>query len=154
MGRYGRRVRVEVVLTNRSKEPPHLQQRFNVYDYWPFLTFTVTRPDGTTATLVKPVAAFKREDYIGEQVLEPGESYVHAARLDQWPDPRKMSEDLGPLFGEPGRYTVRAVYAVPGRFRNRHPKARRPGPAGRCVDGGRARVSGAIRGLRGERRRT
>jgi RNA polymerase sigma factor (sigma-70 family) len=115
-------VRFEVVLTNRGKEPVRvLQHRFNVYDYWPFLTFTVTGPDGKTVTLSKPAAAFKREDYVGEQVLEPGESYVHAVRLDQWPDPRKMSEDLGPLFGT-GRYMVKATYAVPGGFRNRHPK--------------------------------
>jgi RNA polymerase sigma factor (sigma-70 family) len=122
--RSGDGVRIEVVLTNRAKEPARvLQHRFNVYDYWPFLTFTVTGPDGKAVTLSKPTAAFSREDYIGEQVLEPGESYVHAVRLDQWPDPRKRNEDLGPLFQSPGRYTVKATYAVPGEFRNRHPKA-------------------------------
>src|SRR5262249_10357120 len=95
--RAGEEVRFEVVLTNDDKRDLRvLQHRYNVYDYWPLLTFTVTLPSGEKVTLAKPEGAFTREDFIDEFALKPGERYTHAVRLDRWPVVQPdISEDRG-----------------------------------------------------------
>src|SRR4029079_15470094 len=86
--------------------------RYNVYDYWPFLTFTATGPDGKPVALRKPEGPFTREDYIDEFAVKPGEPYTHAVRLNRWPN--------NP-FRKPGRYTVTATYSAPAWFKNLRP---------------------------------
>jgi RNA polymerase sigma factor (sigma-70 family) len=109
----GEEIRLDVVLTNQGKDALRvLQQRYNVYDYWPFLSFTVTGPDGQTVTLAKPEGPFDREDFIDEVALKAGESYTHAVRLDRWP---------GSPFREPGTYKVEAKYSAPIGFKNLRP---------------------------------
>jgi hypothetical protein len=114
------------VLTNTSKETLRvLQQRYNAYDYWPFLTFQITLPNGTKMTVAKPEDVFKKDDFIDEVVLKAGESYAHAVRLDRWPVVEgKATEDLGlPPFAlaVPGAYKVQATYKAPLGFKNLRP---------------------------------
>src|SRR5262249_43540731 len=53
--RVGEEVRLEVVLTNEDRRDLRvLQHRYNMYDYWPLLTFTVTLPNGVKVTLARP----------------------------------------------------------------------------------------------------
>ena len=115
-----------MALTNRDKGAIRLlQQRYNVYDYWPFLTFTVTCPDGRVVELRKPEGAFKREDFIDEFALADGQSYTHVVRLDRWP--AIAGEVPKPLvvkspFRKPGSYKVQATYKAPGGFKNLRPR--------------------------------
>jgi hypothetical protein len=123
--RAGEEVRLDVVLTADPKATPRvLQQRYHVYDYWPFLTFTVTGPDGRQVTLAKPESAFTREDFIDETTLKAGESYAHTVRLDRWPNAlRGRTVGDGPKmpFREPGTYRVEATYKAPVGFQNLRP---------------------------------
>jgi hypothetical protein len=124
--KLGEDVRLEVVLTNGSKDPIRvLQQRYNVYDYWPFLKFTVTAPSGRTMELAKPAGEFTREDYIDDVELKGGEQYAHAVRLYNWPTHRRpiMQDDGLPktTFRKRGKYTITATYAAPIGFKNLRP---------------------------------
>jgi RNA polymerase sigma factor (sigma-70 family) len=124
--RAGEDVRLEVVLTNTTKDALRvLQQRYNVYDYWPFLTFQVTLPNGQKLTVAKPEGPFTKEDFIDEVSLKPGASYAHAVRLNHWPAvPRKQTEDLGLppyAFAVPGTYKVQVTYKAPVGFQNLRP---------------------------------
>jgi RNA polymerase sigma factor (sigma-70 family) len=126
----GEALRFDVVLANEGTRALRvLQHRYGMYDYWPFLTFTVTLPNGEKVTLAKPEGAIKKEDFIDECQdgfgLKQGESYVHTVRLDKWPaGPRKRTEDLGLpdfAFQQPGTYKVEATYKVPPGFKNVRP---------------------------------
>jgi RNA polymerase sigma factor (sigma-70 family) len=124
--RAGEEVRLEVVLTNTTKDMLRvLQQRYNAYDYWPFLTFQITLPNGMKLTVVKPEGEYTREDFVDEATLKAGESYAHAVRLDRWPAiPGKQTEDLGLpafAFAVPGTYKVQATYKAPIGFKNLRP---------------------------------
>jgi hypothetical protein len=119
-------VRLEVVLTNTSKDPLRvLQQRYNVYDYWPFLTFQITLPNGQKVTVATPEGEFTREDHVDNVTLKAGGSYAHAVRVNHWPVTQgKISEDLGlpPFaFAVPGSYKVQATYKAPIGFKNLPP---------------------------------
>jgi hypothetical protein len=119
--RAGDEVRLEVVLTADGKATPRvLQQRYNVYDYWPFLTFEVTGPDGQQVTLRKLEGAFTREDFIDEFAVAPGQEYAHVVRLNHWPTARRGrtegKAEAPVTFREPGKYTVKATYAAAAGF--------------------------------------
>lgn len=125
--RVGDAVRLDVVLSNHHKDAVRvLQQRYNVYDYWPFLTFTVTLPAGEKVTLGKPEGEFTREDFVGEYRVPGGQRYTHVVRLDRWQAfPRKQTKDLGLPdfpFRRPGKYQVTAAYMAPAWFKNVDPQ--------------------------------
>jgi RNA polymerase sigma factor (sigma-70 family) len=125
--RVGEVLRFEVLLTNAGKSDLRvLQHRYNVYDYWPFLTFTVTGPDGKKVVVQKPEGPFTREDFIDEIALKAGEIYAHSIRLNRWPtgSPGSAAGGGGPngAFGLPGKYTVTATYSAPLGFRNLNPR--------------------------------
>lgn len=89
-----------------------LELRYNIYDYWPDLTFEVTYPDGRKWTLAKPEGPIKESDSPSPRTLQPGEVYVHSVRLDQWPvlDPETPLSSKVTTFTQQGQYQVRAIY--------------------------------------------
>jgi hypothetical protein len=118
-------IRLDVVLTNYGDAALRLLQlRYNVYDYWPLLAFTITLPDGKKVVLTRPDGVFKREDYVDEMELKKGESYSHTVRIDRWrvAGPQLREEIvLEALFRLPGTYKVEATYAATAGFKNINP---------------------------------
>lgn len=123
--RTGDEVRLEVVLSNTSDRALRvLQHRYGIYDYWPFLTFTVTGPDGKSVALQKSEGVFKREDYIDETELKPGAEYAHTVRLNRWPNVlAQVGKDLvgQAPFTVPGTYKITATYKAAVGFKNLRP---------------------------------
>jgi RNA polymerase sigma-70 factor (ECF subfamily) len=91
---------VEVCLQNTGKEARSIRQfRYNIYDYWPALRFTVEAPDGRLFVLGKPEGPIKESDMPLDRRLKPGETYIQAVRLNRWAGGMKV-------FDRPERYTI------------------------------------------------
>jgi RNA polymerase sigma factor (sigma-70 family) len=117
----GHSVVVEVVIQNvGTRERTLSQHRYNIYDYWPATTFTVRGPNGTSWELIKPVTYLKEFDLPLSRTLKPGESYIHAMRLNLWPDKSKLNDTEVNRFTIPGEYSIEVTYSqskdLPGNW--------------------------------------
>lgn len=101
---------LEVFLRNAGPEDLLLyQHRYNIYDYYPYTTFEVTRPDGQKFTLTKPATLFDEWDYPNPINLPKDATWGVGFRVQDW-GPREGKPEQP--FSLPGKYEVRAIYTL------------------------------------------
>ncbi len=112
-------VTVELVLQNVGlKEQRVLQHRSNISDYW-LTSFLVTpeRKPKIDHILTNHPWGFDQEDFPALRkpatiTLQPGEVYIHTARLERWPELLEGNVLHRGRHFDTGTYSIQAVYWV------------------------------------------
>jgi hypothetical protein len=100
---------LEVFMHNDSKrETPIFNHRYNIYDYYPFSSFEVTRPDGKRFTLTKPPTYFDEHDHPTLIKLPAGHAWGVGFKLADW----SATPEIAKPFSLPGDYQIRAIYQL------------------------------------------